>query len=231
MWSRPFGTGTGSLKSAMIQQAIQCWVSRPAVQDQMNLATSSKRSVIVAGGTLLLAVSLSYAQSPGLANISEKSTHRSTAPKSSAPKSSAAKNTQRSSSGKSTHKAHGKTRHSRKIVSWRKGQQKIDAERASSIQQALIREHYLDGEPSGIWDQKSQKAMERFQADNGWQSKTVPDSRALIKLGLGPNHDHLLNPDSAMTSPIESPSTMVHPNPSPAAVTADPASNSNQPQP
>ena len=46
--------------------------------------------------------------------------------------------------------------------------------------------------------------MQRYQADNGWQSKSVPDSRALIKLGLGPNHDHLLNPESAMTSLPES---------------------------
>jgi hypothetical protein len=42
--------------------------------------------------------------------------------------------------------------------------------------------------------------MQRYQADQGWQSKTTPDSRALIKLGLGPSNDHLLNPESAMTS-------------------------------
>jgi len=42
-----------------------------------------------------------------------------------------------------------------------------------------------------------------MQGDNGWQNKTVPDSRALIKLGLGPNQDHLLNPESAMTSAPE----------------------------
>lgn len=93
---------------------------------------------------------------------------------------------------------------SRKRASWkRRGQQNIDHERAREIQQALIREHYLDGQPTGVWDQRSQKAMERFQADNGWQSKTVPDSRALIKLGLGPNHDDLLNPESAMTGPLQ----------------------------
>jgi putative peptidoglycan binding protein len=80
------------------------------------------------------------------------------------------------------------------------GQQKIDSERAHEIQAALIREHYLEGPASGTWDAKSQAAMERYQADNGWQSKTVPDSRALIKLGLGPDHEHLLNPESAMTS-------------------------------
>ena len=42
--------------------------------------------------------------------------------------------------------------------------------------------------------------MRRYQADHGWQSKTVPDARALISLGLGPSHDHLLNPESAMTT-------------------------------
>jgi len=44
--------------------------------------------------------------------------------------------------------------------------------------------------------------MTRFQSDNGWQSKVVPDSRALIKLGLGPNHANLLNPESSATKPV-----------------------------
>jgi hypothetical protein len=47
--------------------------------------------------------------------------------------------------------------------------------------------------------------MRRYQADHGWQSKTVPDSRALIKLGLGPSKDHLLNPESAMTTVPDAP--------------------------
>ena len=80
----------------------------------------------------------------------------------------------------------------------------MDSDRAREIQEALIREHYLPGKPTGTWDQASQRAMVKFQADNGWQTKVIPDSRALIKLGLGPNHDHLLNPESAMTGPIPS---------------------------
>ncbi len=80
------------------------------------------------------------------------------------------------------------------------GQQAIDPTRTRQIQEALIREHYMDGEPSGSWDAVTQAAMQRYQADQGWQSKTTPDSRALIKLGLGPSHDHLLNPESAMTA-------------------------------
>jgi hypothetical protein len=81
-----------------------------------------------------------------------------------------------------------------------RGQQKIDAERAQAIQEALIREHYLSADAAGSWNQDSEDAMRKYQADHGWQSKTVPDSRALISLGLGPSHDHLLNPESAMTT-------------------------------
>lgn len=87
-----------------------------------------------------------------------------------------------------------------RLASWRRGQQKVDPQRAREIQEALIREHYLKGTASGRWDDATQSAMQRYQAANGWQTRTVPDSRALIKLGLGPNHDHLLNPESAMTT-------------------------------
>ena len=80
-----------------------------------------------------------------------------------------------------------------------RGQQKMDAQRVQAIQDALVREHYLS-KATGKWDASTQQALQKFQADNGWQSKVVPDSRALIKLGLGPSNDHLLNPESAMTS-------------------------------
>ena len=86
-----------------------------------------------------------------------------------------------------------------------RGQLKIDSERAQAIQEALIREHYLTGIATGTWNQASEEAMRRYQADNGWQSKTVPDSRALIKLGLGPSKDQLLNPESAMTTVPDAP--------------------------
>jgi hypothetical protein len=96
--------------------------------------------------------------------------------------------------------ASGKAAHGKKTSRKKRGQQAIDASRTREIQSALIREHYLQGQPSGTWDSASQAAMQRYQADQGWQSKTTPDSRALIKLGLGPSHDHLLNPESAMTT-------------------------------
>ena len=59
-------------------------------------------------------------------------------------------------------------------------------ERATEIQSALIKSGYMTGEPSGTWDSQSAAAMQKLQADNGWQTKITPDSRALIKLGLGP---------------------------------------------
>ena len=96
-------------------------------------------------------------------------------------------------------------RKSHKYAAKSHGQQKIDGQRAVQIQQALIREHYLSGAASGVWDDASQHAMERYQAANGWQTKEVPDSRALIKLGLGPDHEHLLNPESAMTTGPDAP--------------------------
>ena len=87
-------------------------------------------------------------------------------------------------------KHHAKSKHGRaKKTSWKRhGQQGIQPERARAIQEALIREHYLTGDPSGVWDANTQAAMIRYQEDNGWQSKVTPDSRALIKLGLGPDY-------------------------------------------
>jgi peptidoglycan hydrolase-like protein with peptidoglycan-binding domain len=79
----------------------------------------------------------------------------------------------------------------------RHGQQGIKEDRARAIQAALIREHYLDGQPTGDWDARTQAAMQKFQADNGWQTKVLPDARALIKLGLGPDNSGLLNPETA----------------------------------
>jgi hypothetical protein len=112
---------------------------------------------------------------------------------------SASSTTKKTSS--KTQTASAKRRSSRKKKSSRvRGQEKIDPERAQQIQEALIRAHYLNGEASSTWNQASEDAMRKYQADHGWQSKTVPDSRALISLGLGPSKDHLLNPESAMTT-------------------------------
>jgi len=105
-----------------------------------------------------------------------------------------------------------------------RGQQKIEPERAQAIQEALIREHYMSGEAAGTWNQASEDAMRRYQADHGWQSKEVPDSRALISLGLGPSHEHLLNPESAMTTEPAAPRAASL---TPASHSADPGARMN----
>lgn len=70
------------------------------------------------------------------------------------------------------------------------------------IQQALIKAHYLDGEASGKWDSATIDAMRKYQADNGWQTKLMPDSRALEKLGLGPDYSNAINAkNSTFTAP------------------------------
>ena len=92
-------------------------------------------------------------------------------------------------------KVHSKThrKHTKKVKragAWKKhGQHEIDADRARDIQEALIRQHYMTGTASGVWDNDTKAAMAKFQKDQGWQAKRIPDARALIKLGLGPTHE------------------------------------------
>lgn len=61
-------------------------------------------------------------------------------------------------------------------------------DRVIQIQTALIKHGYQPGDPTGKWDAQTAAAMQKLQADHGWQTKITPDSRALILLGLGP-HD------------------------------------------
>jgi hypothetical protein len=173
-----------------------------------------------------LALSISgLAQDSSLGSTATPATKKSSKTPSSKPASSA-KTHSAAHSANSSHSKTAVASSKTKRVSSRKsgkkkarGQQKIDSERAQAIQEALIREHYLNGEPTGTWNQASEDAMRKYQADHGWQSKTVPDSRALISLGLGPSKDHLLNPESAMTSePVL-----------PRAASAAPVSHSAQP--
>jgi peptidoglycan hydrolase-like protein with peptidoglycan-binding domain len=77
------------------------------------------------------------------------------------------------------------------------GQQAIEPARVTEIQQALIREHYLTKDADGQWDATTEAAMQKYQADQGWQTKLMPDSRALKKLGLGPDYSTAINAKTA----------------------------------
>jgi hypothetical protein len=150
--------------------------------------------------TLLVVCSMAFADSDQPASKTKSSAHSTKTTSSSGNHNSSSKTAKARTTSSTASRKGKKSRKSAK-----RGQQKIDSERTQQIQQALIKQHYLSGEPTGKWDLNTEDALRKFQADNGWQNKTVPDSRALIKLGLGPSHDHLLNPESAMTSvPVSS---------------------------
>jgi len=85
----------------------------------------------------------------------------------------------------------------------KRGQQAIEPQRATEIQTALVKAGYLkDEHVSGKIDDRTKDALMRLQAENGWQTKIVPDSRALIKLGLGPDHSAVINKDTAVLSSV-----------------------------
>ena len=87
------------------------------------------------------------------------------------------------------HYVHRRSRHHARV----RGQQAIQPERVEQIQQALIHAHYLGGEPTGKWDATTVAAMQKYQSDNGWQTKIMPDSRALVKMGLGEDYSDAIN--------------------------------------
>jgi len=114
------------------------------------------------------------------------------------PAEAAAKTTKHKVSAKSGKAAKSvkKVKHSRRSAR-KRGQQAIDSARTREIQQALISKGYLKGEPSGEMDAQTKAALAKLQEEHGWQTRIVPDARALIVLGLGPKQDGLLNPDTA----------------------------------
>ncbi len=70
----------------------------------------------------------------------------------------------------------------------------------------------MTGEANGQWDGTTQAAMQKFQADQGWQTKLMPDSRALVKLGLGPDYSTAINAkDVASATPPPATNTIPAP--------------------
>jgi len=98
--------------------------------------------------------------------------------------------------------SHSRTLHKAGAKSHRlHGQQAIEPARVTEIQQALIREHYLTSEATGKWDATTEAAMQKYQADQGWQTKLMPDSRAIKALGLGPDYSNAINAKNASFTP------------------------------
>ena len=81
------------------------------------------------------------------------------------PSSTSHKSVTPSKSGKSSSSKSKKKKTSAKATSH--GQHGIDQERTRQIQEALIRDHYMTGEPTGSWDQATKDALTRYQEANG----------------------------------------------------------------
>ncbi len=60
------------------------------------------------------------------------------------------------------------------------------SDRYKEIQDALAAKGYLKSPATGVWDQESQDAMRKFQADQSLDATGKLSSLTLISLGLGP---------------------------------------------
>ena len=108
--------------------------------------------------------------------------------------------------GPTAQRISGRRPHNAVVHSVRKitGQRTIEDARATQIQSALANAGYLSGGTSGHWDTQTESAMQKYQADNGWQTKLTPDSRAIIKLGLGPTGTDRASADFGPNPPTRS---------------------------
>ena len=135
--------------------------------------------MLLSRASLAFLLSAAVIAVPAFATTTTSTTHK---------KNSTAHSAHTLKSSSKTHKT-AKSSHHQKLH----GQQGIDSARATEIQKALIREHYMTGEANGQWDSTTMAAMQKYQADQGWQTKLMPDSRALKKLGLGPDYSNAIN--------------------------------------
>ena len=65
----------------------------------------------------------------------------------------------------------------------------IPSERATEIQKALIKAGYMDGPPSGQYDDATIQAMKQYQAANGLPQTGLPSAPLLKRLGV-PKHSN-----------------------------------------
>jgi len=77
-----------------------------------------------------------------------------------------------------------------KLATWRNRQTAPTPERYKEIQNALAVKGYLKPDDvTGKWDESSQDAMKKFQADQNLDASGKLNSLSLIALGLGPKRE------------------------------------------
>jgi peptidoglycan hydrolase-like protein with peptidoglycan-binding domain len=77
----------------------------------------------------------------------------------------------------------------KRVVSGPPRQTGPTAERYRQIQQALIDKGYLQGSATGAWGADSVAALRQFQADQKLEASGKINALTLIRLGLGPKRD------------------------------------------
>jgi len=88
---------------------------------------------------------------------------------------------------------YSRNKHSRALTSQQRlARLHLQPERVQEIQQALIREGYLQGDTNGQWDSRTHDAMLRYQTMHGFPATGLPEAKSLMKLGLG---SHPLPPE------------------------------------
>jgi len=95
--------------------------------------------------------------------------------------------------GPAAHNRHSRSRKPSTLT----GQQRLarthlQPERVEEIQQALIREGFLQGDANGQWDSRTREAMLHYQTAHGFPATGLPEAKSLMKLGLG---SHPLPPE------------------------------------
>ncbi len=81
--------------------------------------------------------------------------------------------------------------------------------RYREIQQALIDRGFLNGEPTGQWDQQSIDALKKFERSQHLRADGKIDSMVLIALGLGPERTRAANQLLNVEVPVDTESVVV----------------------
>jgi hypothetical protein len=183
-----------------------CLAANGSYAAESSTANSAQKPVSQAGASAHPATTHTMAKKPGTrTTVSHSASKRSASPHSGSAYSAASKTTSHASSASAVKRAPNHTtayasqrkasparsRYSaNRRVSTLNGWQRLarlhlQPERVQEIQQALIREGYLQGEASGQWDARTRDAMLRYQTMHGFPVTGLPEAKSLMKLGLG----------------------------------------------
>jgi peptidoglycan hydrolase-like protein with peptidoglycan-binding domain len=99
---------------------------------------------------------------------------------------------------------HGVTKKKKSSSSRARRQLAPEPARIKEIQQALAREGFYQGEPTGKWDESTVAAMKNFQQSKGLPATGKIEALSLQKLGLGSPVAGLAPPSPPAPAPSSS---------------------------